>query len=89
MGERASTIGSVGGLIAVMGLCCGFPILLSAGVIGAIAGIGLGSWIVIAIAAAVLVIGVIRWRRTGPSCDAPAGESPAPGDRPTSGTRRR
>lgn len=89
MGERASTIGSVGGLVAVMGVCCGVPILASIGAIGAIAGIGLGSWVIIALAAVVVVIGAIRFHRTVASCELPTAEKPALGDRPTSGTRRR
>lgn len=89
MGERASTIGSVGGLVALMGLCCGVPILASVGVAGAIAGIGFGSWIVIALACVVAVVGVIRWRRTGASCERPTADKPALGDRPRSDTQRR
>ncbi len=62
MGEREST----GGLFALgavgMGVCCGLPLLLSAGALGAVAGIGLGSWLVIAAGFVVAVAGWIRWR---------------------------
>ncbi len=55
----------------MVGVCCGLPLLASAGVLGAVAGIGLGSWPVVALAAVVVVIGVVRWRRNSDSCPAP------------------
>jgi len=73
MGEREST----GGLIALgvvgMGVCCGLPVLLSAGLLGAAAGIGLGSWLVIAAGLLVAAVGAARWyqRRNQPACDTP------------------
>ena len=55
----------------MLGVCCGLPLLASVGVLGAVAGIGLGNWLVVALAGVVVAIGVVRWRRTGDSCPAP------------------
>ncbi|RMH69864.1 MAG: hypothetical protein D6683_15780 [Actinomyces sp.] len=69
MGEREST----GGLVALgavgLAFCCGFPLLLSAGLLGALAGIGLGSWLVIAAGLLVAAVGAGRvyQRRRGGS----------------------
>ena len=63
----------------VFWVCCGLPRLASAGVLGAIAGIGFGSWLIVALAAAVAVVGLVRWRRTGDSCPAPGpDDAPSP-----------
>ncbi len=67
----------------MLGVCCGLPLLASVGVLGAVAGIGLGSWLVVALAAGVVAIGIVRWRGTGDSCPAPGpadNESPAQQD---------
>ncbi len=85
MGEREST----GGLIALgvvsMGVCCGLPVLLSAGLLGALAGIGLGSWLVIAAGLFVAAGGAARWyqRRNQPACDSPEIRPPKVGDERT------
>lgn len=63
----------------MLGVCCGLPLLASVGVLGTVAGLGLGSWLVVALAAVALAIGVVRWRRTGNSCRAP---SPADSESP-------
>lgn len=44
-----------------MGVCCGLPLLLSAGALGALAGIGLGNWLVIAVGLVVAAVGAARW----------------------------
>ncbi|RLE19044.1 MAG: hypothetical protein DRJ50_12550 [Actinobacteria bacterium] len=74
MGEKASTVGPALGLAAVMGLCCGLPLLLSAGVVATAAGIGLGSWIIIGLALVAVVIGAVRWRRNS-NCEVPETEA--------------
>jgi hypothetical protein len=56
--------------LAVLGVCCGLPALLSVGVGGVIAGIGVGSWLLIAVCLAVVAGLVVRGRRRS-SC-APA-----------------
>lgn len=50
------------------GVCCGLPLLASAGVAGVAAGLGARSWIAVAVASLIAIAGVIRWRRR-PSCD--------------------
>lgn len=55
-----------------IGVCCGLPVLASIGFAGLVAGIGLGSWLLIGAAAAIAVFGVWRGRRSAcvpPSTD--------------------
>lgn len=53
--------------------------LASVGVLGVVAGVGFGSWLVVAAAAAVIVVGVVRWRRTDNMCPTPgADDNPCP-----------
>lgn len=66
-----STIAPLAAGASVLGICCGLPLLASAGVLGAIAGIGFGSWLIVALAAAFAVVGFVRWHRTEDSCPAP------------------
>ncbi len=56
--------------VAALGLCCGVPLLVSLGAAGVITGFGVGSWLVVAVASVVAMIGVFRWRRRR-ECDAP------------------
>jgi hypothetical protein len=52
------------GLAAVgFGVCCGLPVLLGAGALGATAGIVFGSSLVAAIGLAFGALGFVRWRR--------------------------
>jgi mercuric ion transport protein len=52
------------GLAAVgCGVCCGLPVLLGAGALGATAGVLLGSWLVAGIGVAAGAFGFVRWRR--------------------------
>lgn len=66
---------------AALGVCCGLPLLGSLGVAGMIAGLGLGSWIAVAVASFVAVIGVLRWRGQR-SCDSRPGMAAADPVRP-------
>lgn len=72
VGERKSTAGLFGLLAAGLGVCCGIPLLLSAGALGAVAGIGLGSWLVIVASVVAAAVGMWRWRQNAQSCDVPA-----------------
>jgi hypothetical protein len=58
-----SALAPVAAGAAAIGLCCGVPLLASFGVVGVIAGLGVGSWIAVALASVVAAIGVLRWRR--------------------------
>lgn len=58
------------------GVCCGLPLLASAGVAGVVAGLGAGSWIAVAVAPLIAIAGLVRWRRR-PTCDvSPAQANP-------------
>jgi len=72
VGDRESSAGLFGLLAAGMGVCCGIPLLLSAGALGAVAGIGLGSWLIIAAGAVAAAAGMWRWRQNARSCEVPA-----------------
>ena len=77
MRDRIGTIGPVAAVAGALGLCCGLPVLLSLGVLGAVAGVSLQSWALIGLAIALAVIGWARSakhrRGLGPNCD---GRSP-------------
>lgn len=47
MRDRAGTIAPFAAVAGVLGLCCGVPVLLSLGVLGAIAGLSVQSWVLI------------------------------------------
>lgn len=74
------TFGAIAAGAAAMGLCCGVPLLASLGVVGLVAGIGLGSWLLIGVALIVVTAAFARRRRhhqTGstPSNDAATAQS--------------
>ena len=88
--QKTSAVAPLAAGAAMLGVCCGLPLLASVGVLGAVVGVGLGSWLVVALAAVVVAIGVARWRRTGTSCPAPSpadSESPRRQDAVSSPTR--
>ncbi len=69
MGERSAAppVAAVAAFAGVLGLCCGLPVLLSLGVLGAIAGLSFQSWALIGLGLLVAVVGGVRWinrRRT-------------------------
>lgn len=61
MRDRFSIATATGALLGVFGLCCGLPLLLSAGVAGSIAGISIGSSLLIVLGVAALALA--GWRR--------------------------
>lgn len=63
MRDLSAITGAAGAVVGVVGVCCGPPALLSVGFLGAVAGISLGSWVLIAVAIAAAVVGL--WRRPG------------------------
>ena len=65
--SRSSLLAPFGAVAAAVGVCCGFPLLASIGLTGAIAGVGIGSWLLVAFAAFVTVAGLLRWRRSAPT----------------------
>jgi len=67
-------IGPIAAVAGAFGLCCGLPVLLSMGVVGAIAGWSLQSWVLIGLGLALSAAGWTRWargRRGDLTCDRP------------------
>ena len=80
MRDRAATIAPIAAIAGVLGLCCGLPVLVSLGVLGAVAGLSLQSWVLIGLG---LVLAVVGWarragrrRRTDPRCGAGGPRAP-------------
>ncbi len=69
--QPRSTIAPLAAGASVLGICCGVPLLASAGVLGAVTGIGLGSWLLVTLAATVAVIGIVRHHRTTDTVNEP------------------
>jgi len=70
MRDRIATIGPIAAASA-FGLCCGLPLLLSMGVVGALAGWSLQSWALIGVGLALASVGWARWavrRRHDQTC---------------------
>ena len=57
-------IAPIAAVAGLLGLCCGLPVLLSIGVVGAIAGWSLQSWALIGLGLLVAVFGGARWARS-------------------------
>lgn len=57
--------------VLAMALCCAAPALAASGVFAALAGIGVGNWLLIVAGVGVSVFGVIRWRRHRAACATP------------------
>ncbi len=64
MRDRIATIGPIAAVAGVLGICCGLPVLLSIGMVGAIAGWSLQSWALIGLGLAVAAVGWTRWARS-------------------------
>jgi hypothetical protein len=72
--REASGLGlGVLGVLAVA-LCCGAPLIAASGVFAALAGIGLGSWLLILAGVAIAGVGGLRWYRRRTTCEAPASQ---------------
>ncbi len=66
MRERVATFGPLAAVAGVLGLCCGLPVLLSLGMLGAVAGLSLQSWALLALGLALALAGWARLARRGP-----------------------
>ncbi len=66
MRERLATLGPLAAVAGILGLCCGLPVLLSLGMLGAVAGISLQSWALLALGLVVAVVGWTNWARRAP-----------------------
>jgi type IV secretory pathway TrbD component len=60
MRDRGSSIAPIAAIAGVVGLCCGLPVLLSLGVLGAVAGLSLQSWALIGLGLALAAFGSAR-----------------------------
>ncbi len=84
MRDRIAIVGPIAAVAGVLGLCCGLPVLLSIGAVGAIAGWSLQSWALIGLGLAAAAFGGARWarsRRDNDACRRPGAsvhESAAP-----------
>ena len=63
MRDRIATLGPIAAAAGALGLCCGLPVLLSMGVVGAIAGWSLQSWALIGLGLVLAAVGWARWAR--------------------------
>jgi len=63
MRNRIATIGPIAAVAGAFGLCCGLPVLLSLGVVGAVAGWSLQSWVLIGLGLLLAAVGWARWAR--------------------------
>lgn len=64
MRERIATIAPIAAIAGALGLCCGLPVLLSLGVVGAIAGLSLQSWALLGLGLALAALGWARLVRS-------------------------
>jgi len=74
MPDRIATMGPIAAVAGAFGLCCGLPLLLSMGLVGALAGWSRQSWALIGFGlalASALSVGWARWavrRRHDQTC---------------------
>ncbi len=71
MRDRIATMGPIAAVAGAFGLCCGLPLLLSMGVVGALAGWSLQSWGLLGVGLALASVGWARWavrRRHDQTC---------------------
>jgi hypothetical protein len=61
--ERVTALAPIVAVGGLFGVCCGLPVLLSVGVLGALAGVSVSSWLLIALGLGVAVLGSVRWVR--------------------------
>ena len=66
MREPISTVGVTGALVGAVGLCCGVPLLLALGSLGALASITWGSWLLMALGLVTVAAGIRRRHARGP-----------------------
>ncbi len=79
MHDRWAAFGPLAAVAGVLGICCGLPVLLSVGVVGAFAGWSLQSWTLIGLGMVLAVAGAVRIarrRRTDRACPRPESGSP-------------
>lgn len=83
MRDRGFSMAPIAAIAGVVGLCCGLPVLLSLGVLGAVAGLSLQSWALIGLGLALAAFGSARrvMARGGANPNGDAAGPRAPQDR--------
>jgi hypothetical protein len=76
--ERVKPLAPIVAVGGLFGVCCGLPVLLSVGVLGALAGVSVSSWLLIALGLGVAVLGSVRWVRHRRITPGAASCAPAP-----------
>lgn len=82
MRDRVATVAPIAAVAGVLGLCCGLPLLASLGVLGAVAGVSVRSWVLIGLGIILSVVGWALWarRRRGTNPGGDGGGSCPPQD---------
>jgi hypothetical protein len=72
VGDPETKAGLFGFAAVGLAACCGLPLLASFGILGALAGIGIGNWVLIGAGMALGGVGAWHWRRATASETSPA-----------------
>ena len=76
--DRSSAAEGLAALaVAALAVCCGLPVLLSVAAGVTVAGVGLGSWILVVAGVAIAVAAGVWWRRRRNRCE-PSSEMSRP-----------
>lgn len=84
-GTRAGR--ALGALLVLPALCCGLPLLIAGGSLGALAAVPGTQWT--AVAAVAVVAGVVLWRINHPTRSSPSGGHGCCADDPPAGEQAR
>lgn len=82
MRERIATVGPIAAVAGALALCCGLPVLLSLGVVGAVTGLSVQNWALIGLGLGLAALGWARIlrrpreRRPDRSSDRPGAVDP-------------
>lgn len=60
MRDRVGAVGPVAAVVGAVGICCGLPLLMSLGALGAVAGMSLQSWALIGVGVVLVVLGWVK-----------------------------
>ena len=69
MGDHETKAGLFGLAVAGLAACCGLPLLASLGALRALAGLGIGNWLLIGAGMFAGGVGAWRWRRSRATCE--------------------
>ena len=60
MRDRVGAVGPVAAVVGAVGICCGLPLLMSLGALGAVAGMSLQSCALIGVGVVLVVLGWVK-----------------------------